>query len=138
MPKRNRGHQSKASAKESGPAEISFEFIKSAFFRVISVEGAFGGLSPTGRSIHMAIFSERRPIPRKTVHPLMDDGSLGEELKDRRESRESFVREIEADLVLDLPTAIGVHQWLGNKIQELAKISEKPAKPPTKKGKPDV
>lgn len=102
------------------PAEVAFDFIKSNFFRVISVDGAFGGLSPQGRSIHMALFSERRPLPQKTVHQLGEGGTLGDELLDRRESRSAFVREIEVDVVMDLPTALAVRKWLTRKIEEMA------------------
>src|SRR5689334_23353953 len=96
--------------------DIEFDFIKGNFFRVISVDGAFGGLSPQGRSIHMALFSERRPLPRKTVHSLGTDGLLSDELMDRRETRKAFVREVEADVVMDLPTAIAIRKWLTRKI----------------------
>lgn len=100
--------------------EVSFEFIKGTHFRVISVDGAFGGVSPQGRSIHMAVFSERRALPRKTFHPLKS-GSLGDEILDRRESRTGFIRELEADLAMDLLTAMNMHKWLGDKIDQLTK-----------------
>ena len=72
--------------KTAAVRELSFDFIKSNYFRVICVDGAFGGVSPTGRSVHMAIYSERRPLPRKTVHSIEEDGDLGDEVKDNRES----------------------------------------------------
>ena len=103
--------------------EIAFDYIKSNFFRVVSVDGAFGGLSPSGKEINMAIFSERRPIPKKTVHALNPDGVLGAENKERREGRTAIIREIEVDLVLDLETAIRVHEWLQRKIEEFAKAT---------------
>jgi hypothetical protein len=103
--------------------ELSFDFIKSNYFRVICVDGAFGGVSPTGRGIHMAVYSERRPLPRKTVHSLEEDGSLGDELRDKRETRTALVREVEADLVMDLLTATAVRDWLNEKIIQLAELS---------------
>jgi hypothetical protein len=102
------------------PREVVFEFIKSIHFRPISVDGAFGGLSPTGRSIHMTLYSERRALPKKTVHPLSLDGKLGEEIREKREVREGIIREMEVDAVMDLPTAIALRKWLTDKIQELA------------------
>jgi hypothetical protein len=102
------------------PTEVAFEFIKSNLFRVIAVDGIFGGLSPQGRSIHMAVFSERRPLPRRTVHGVTSGGGLGDELLDRREGRQAFaVREVEADLVMDLMTAQQLHMWLAEKIDQL-------------------
>lgn len=103
------------------PKEIAFEYLKSNFFRVISASGAFGGLSPTGREIHMAIFSERRAIPKKTVHSVSREGKIGEEVIQKREVRGGFIREIEVDLVIDLQTALRIQEWLQDKIQQLVK-----------------
>lgn len=106
------------------PKDVSFDFIKSAHFRPISVDGIFGGLSPQGRSIHMALYSERRALPRKTVHPVSAEGKLGEEIMGKRESRDAFIREIEVDAVMDLQTAMSLRKWLTGKIQELAKAQD--------------
>jgi hypothetical protein len=59
--------------------EIEFDFIKSNFFRVIHVDGAFGGLSPNG-FVHMALYSERRAIPTKVVHKI-EGAALGLKLR---------------------------------------------------------
>jgi hypothetical protein len=124
MAKKPAGSSSRRKTGSAGkkiPDEISFDFIKSNYFRVIAVEGAFGGLSPSARNIHMAIYSERRPIPRTTVHTVSKDGVLGAEERDKRDERSSYVREIEADLVMDLPTAISTRQWLDDKIMQIEK-----------------
>jgi len=99
--------------------EASFDFIKGAQYRPIHVDGAFGGLGPTSRYIHMAVYSERRAIPTQITH-VVKDGTLGEELKDRRQERKAFIREVEADLIIDLPTAISIRNWLDQRITELA------------------
>ena len=101
-------------------SELEFDFIKGNFFRVISVDGAFGGLSPQGRFIHMGLFSERQPFPTKVVHPLAEGRRLGDESLERRQSRKAFVRELEADVVMDMATALSVQIWLTKKIQEMA------------------
>lgn len=125
------------------PTEIGFDFIKGNFFRVISVDGAFGGLSPQGRFIHMGLYSERQPYPTKVIHEVAKNRVLGDELKDKRQSRRGFVRELEADVVMDLPAAIGLQSWLTGRIKEMAdlhnlqvdlvtgKISPKAAEPPS-------
>jgi hypothetical protein len=112
------------------PAEVAFDYIKSNQFRVIAADGAFGGLSPNGREIRMALFNERRPIPRKTVHPVTADGTLGAEDLNRRETRQAFVREIEVDVVLDLETAAILHTWLGDKIQQASAARNAAAQKP--------
>ncbi|MEQ9488563.1 MAG: hypothetical protein RIM72_06170 [Alphaproteobacteria bacterium] len=116
----------KASAKHSKteplyPDEIAFDFIKSNYFRVIPVEGAFGGISASGRGIHMAVYSERRALPKQVVHDVSADGQILEEKREKRTTRDAIVREVEIDMVMDLPTAISLRDWLEAKILELNK-----------------
>ena len=67
-------------------------------------------------------YSERRPIPRKTVHTISEIGEVGEELTDKRLERDGLVREVEADLVLDIHAATAIRDWLNKKITDLAEI----------------
>jgi hypothetical protein len=101
--------------------EIEFDFIKSNFFRVIHVDGAFGGVAPSG-SIHMAVYSERHAIPTKTVHKL-DGNQLGEEVVNRRTGRAAIVREVEVDIVMGLDQAIVMRGWLDEKIANLQQLT---------------
>lgn len=119
---------SKKSPGADKPTEISFDYIKSHQFRVVHVDGAFGGLSPNGRAIHMALFSERRAIPTKTVHALSETSHLGNEIREKRTQRDSFIRELEIDLVLDFDTAVNVQKWLQDKIDQMSKVKEEIAK----------
>jgi hypothetical protein len=100
--------------------EIEFDFIKSNFFRVVRADGAFGGLSPTG-AIHMAIYSERQPLPQKIVHRI-EDGTLGPEMADRRQGRKAIVREVEVDVVLEIAQAIVLRTWLEDKINQYQQL----------------
>jgi hypothetical protein len=102
----------------SSPAELSFHLIKGNFFRVIHVDGAFGGITPR-LDIRMAIFNERHPIPKVMVHHVTPEGGLGEEITERRVTKEGVVREVEADLIMDYGTAKAIHEWLGKKIEAI-------------------
>ena len=42
-----------------------FDYIKSQFFRSVHVDGVFGGVIPSGKSIRMSIWNERWPIPNR-------------------------------------------------------------------------
>jgi hypothetical protein len=99
--------------------EIEFYFEKSHIFRVIHVDGAVGAIVPTNRLIHMAVFSERAPVPKKMVHKVTGvvlgaaaGGILGPEVTEKREIRQGVFREIEADLVFSVETAIAIRAWL--------------------------
>jgi hypothetical protein len=110
------------------PKEIEFDFIKSNYFRVIKADGAFGGLSPTG-AIHMGLYSERQPIPQKIFHSIQGN-QLGPELQEKRQVRKSIVREMEVDVVMDIVQAIGLRQWLDDRIAQYEKIVGPLPQPP--------
>lgn len=107
---------------EQKPKKIRFHFIKGNYYRVIRVEGVHGGLTPHGH-IFAALFNERAPIPQVTSHTMNQDGSLGEEIMDERETKDGFVREVEVGVMMDLAAAEGFHKWLGEKIAQLKKFS---------------
>lgn len=104
---------------ESG--EIKYDYIKSNYFRVIHVDGAWGGITPK-LNIRMVVFNERGAIPTQTVQAVNPDGTIGEEIFEKRTSRDAIVREVEADLVMDLATANVLVTWLQDKINQLQEI----------------
>jgi len=93
---------------------IAFDYIKSNFFRVIHADGVFGGPTPHGH-LHLAFYSERTAIPRRIVHDLQTDGTLGQVRE--IQSRDSIVRELDIDVFLSFDTAVSLHEWLGEKIE---------------------
>lgn len=102
--------------------QIRFHYIKNNNFRVIHVDGAYGGLTPRG-NIHMAVYSERNAIPRETTFALKDSGGLVDKPKEVV-SRDGVVRELDADLMMDVKTAKEVHQWLGQQIAVIEKTKQ--------------
>ena len=100
--------------------EVVINYVKSNFFRVIHADGAWGGTSPSG-DIHMAFYNERSAIPdasRFTVSSKTAQIVKPEEY----EASSSIVREVEADVVLDLNTAIKIRAWLDDKITHLQSL----------------
>src|SRR5438105_738550 len=93
------------------PSNIAFHYVKSNHFRVIHVNGAFGGFGPDG-NLFMAVFSERPPLPDVTVQAVESSGQLGPEILDQRRGNEGIVRELEAGLAMDVRTARLLVQWL--------------------------
>ena len=101
--------------------ELEFDFEKSNFFRVIHVDGFFGGVAPATQLLHFAVFNERQPIPKKVFHPVKD-GILQPETMSKREVRSGMFRELEADLVVNLEVATALRAWLDEKITEMGNI----------------
>lgn len=108
-------------AQDKDSPAIKFNFIKSNYFRVIHLDGAYGGLTPN-RYIHMTVYSERMAIPRETQRELLQDGTLGKESV--IDTKEGVVRELEADLIFGELEAIALRDWLNEKIEALKEIRE--------------
>jgi len=98
--------------------ELEFDFEKSNLFRVIHVDGFFGGVAPATQLLHLAVFNERQPIPKKVFHQVVN-GILQPEIMEKREVRQGLFREVEADLVLNLEAAAALRTWLDEKIIEM-------------------
>lgn len=96
------------------PEDITFHFIKSNFFRVVHVDGAWGGITPQAK-IHVDFYSERQPIPR-SITSTVTDGRIGQEVRDSRESKEGIIREVEVGLVMDVAVAEQVIIWLQDRV----------------------
>jgi hypothetical protein len=105
-------------------AKVAFDYIKSQHFRVIRADGAIGAVTPNGM-IHMALFSERLAIPRRLVHGLASDGTLGPPIDAETISRGSVVREMDVDIFLRPDVAESLCVWLTEKIQEARAAADK-------------
>lgn len=100
---------------------LKFDYIKSNYFRVIHVDGVWGGVTPN-LNIQMALFNERNAIPRQIVHEVKPDGTIGHELPEKRDGRDTIVREIEASLIMDVQTAKVLIGWLQDKVDQLESL----------------
>ena len=98
--------------------KVRFDYIKSNFFRVVYVQGIFGGPGPR-REIQMAVWNERWPIPKQTTHVLGPDGKLGDEITAERVSRDAVVREVETELIMDVATATLMAKWLLDQVAHI-------------------
>lgn len=98
---------------------IEFHYLKSNAFRVLHVDGVYGGISPDGK-INLSVYNQRRPIPKKITHEL-EGNILGDEITEKRESKQGVIRELEANLVMDATTAIALRDWLNEKIDQAEK-----------------
>lgn len=115
----SKGPSSKSSRAKK-PTSIKFDYIKSNHFRVIHVNGVHGGVSIKGDGIQMALFNERTAIPKSETYSI-EHKKNGATLKGllKAESRNTIVREVEVEAILDIATAKAFHGWLGEKIDQL-------------------
>lgn len=104
--------------------EVVFKYVKSNFFRVIHADGAWGGLSPRG-DIHISFYNERAAIPDSSSFTVAEEGIVKPE---QFTTSSKLVREIEADIIVDLLTAKSLHNWLANKIEALESLIQEAQK----------
>jgi hypothetical protein len=112
-----------ASATPAFPATLNFDYLKGSQFRVLHVDGAFTGLTQTGVSV--SFFSERQPIPRRVVHKVNKDGSLGEEIKEQRVVRDAVIRDVDITVVMNIEVAKAVVSVLSNMISAQDELIKK-------------
>lgn len=116
----------KTPSESQKPETVKFDYIKSNQFRVVHVDGVHGGVSPNGRLVQMAIFSERAPIPKREEFRL-DAGKLGDKIK--TEQRDAIVREVEVELLMSIDTAKSICAWMDERIKLIERIEAELPKP---------
>lgn len=101
------------------PETLNFDYLKSSQFRVIHADGAFFALTTQG-GLTISFFAERQPIPRRIVHKVNRDGSLGDELTEQRVVRDAIIRDTEVAVTMSLDTAKRVK----DKLEEILSKAE--------------
>ena len=102
----------KAQQSEVPTGELPIYYVKSNYYRVIHVDGIYGGGSPTVGNIMMTVFNHKIPLPEKAVNDAQ-----GKEIREKRVVKYGLENELEASLVMDLNTGKVLHQWLGDTIK---------------------
>lgn len=102
----------KAQQSEFPAGELPVYYIKSNYYRVIHVDGIYGGGTPTPGNIMMTVFNHKMPIPERAVNDAQ-----GKEIREKRVVKYGIENEAEVSLVMDLNTARIVHQWLDSTIK---------------------
>jgi len=91
--------------------EFGYDYVKSNLFRVIHVDGVWGGLTPKGK-IAIGFFNERPAVPKSVIYPVLGPHQLGDENVSRREGRANAIREMEVLGLMDLDMARALKDWL--------------------------
>ena len=114
---KKRSGTKKALPKQDQSGTVTFDYIKSNYFRVVHVDGVFGAPSARGNMIEMSVWSERRAIPDQVTHKLDSAGKIGEEIE--RKSPGTMIRELEAGLIFEVQLAKAIVGWLQDQIRQI-------------------
>ena len=99
--------------------ETIYHYTKSNYFRVVHVDGVYGGPAPTLGNMVMTIFSERVPFPDKSIND-----ACGNEIVQKREAKHGYERELEVSLAMNLATTKIIQQWLDGAIKRTEAIQQ--------------
>jgi len=105
------------------PPKFAIDYIKSGLFRASHVDGVIGTVTPAGK-LHVICFSERGAVPRRQVFTMDPEGKLHGPLHDETVSRGSVVREMDVDLIMDLPVAESIMSWLADRVAEMRAVRD--------------
>ena len=100
------------------PKKIKFDYIKGNFFRTARADGAWAGTNGFSDLV-VSFYSERTPIPKQTVHPLIDQHTLGDEILAERITRDAVIREVEICVSMNLNVAQSLRDLLDKQIKAI-------------------
>ena len=96
--------------------------IKNSGYRQVHVDGAHGGITPSG-FINLNFYSQRAVIPKGTEFLVMDNGNIGDMIKNTEDSKSGLVREFEFGIYMDINTCINLREFLTLKIEEYEQLT---------------
>lgn len=102
---------------------ITINNVKSSLYRQVHIDGAHGGITPTG-FINVNFFSQRGVIPKGTEFEINNQGQILRPIKDIDDSKEGIVREFEFGTYMDINTCISIKEFLERKIKEHESVSK--------------
>lgn len=101
-------------SKKKPPKRLKFKYVIPDHVKDCHVTGAWGGISKRG-DIHLHFFNERPAIPNHIIVEVSDNDKIIQEVE--KEAGGDFIRLIQASIVMDIPTAISIRNWMDNMIK---------------------
>lgn len=98
-------------AESTPPSSIKFFYEKAKLFRVIHVDGAIGGLTPT-RDIFVSLYNQRTALPQTVEQNITPDGKLGTVTD--TQGKHGIFREMEIGVVMTPEVAGQIAEFLMN------------------------
>lgn len=108
---------------EQEPEEVLVYNIKNPLYRQIHIDGAVGGITPSGY-INLNAYANRFSIPKSVLYELKD-GEYGQYKAYSEDSKEGIIQEIEIGLYFDLDVAKNLRDFLNDNIKALEKFDKK-------------
>ncbi len=102
--------------------EVKFKYIFNDDYNPVYVNGAHGGVNSQGEII-VNFYLERMGLPNSQTNAITSEGKLGDVIaSDPKDLNQSHIRFIRNGIIMNLQTAITIHNWLGQHIETLKKL----------------
>ena len=95
--------------------EVTMFVEKSAFFRVIHADGTLCALSPAG-NVCLTFYNDHAPLPQEMVVGVDGKGFVTGEIREKRNERKGYDREVETEIVMSREAAARLWRWLGQEL----------------------
>ncbi len=102
---------------DTPPTEITFRFEKDDDYRLIPVNGVWGGPTPRG-DIMVDLFHESHLLPEEITQAVRPDGLLGSELE-RTPPPGTLQRTVLVGMILTAEQADSIGRWLQKKARKV-------------------
>lgn len=101
--------------KKDDNKNIPIKYKESSNYEIYHADGVGGGWTPR-TNLSVDFFVERGSFPDVLVHGLTEEGKLGEILDVK--GAQGISRERQCGIIMNVQTAIGLRDWLTDKIEE--------------------
>ena len=104
-------------------SELIIKYIFADDYNPVYVSGAHGGVTARGEIV-ANFFLERHALPISQTYQILNENSIGEEIKrEPKDLKSSVVRFVHQGIILNLQNAKILNSWLNDRIEELEKYS---------------
>ena len=98
--------------------QVTFKYTKTDDYRNVHGSGVFGGVTAK-IEIRIEVFTEYQPSPSEYSKKVIDDELVPVDEEEDGDKDILVERERQIGIMLALNEARSIHQWLGNKIEQL-------------------
>ncbi len=98
------------------PNKAVFQFEKDQDYRLVAVDGAWGGVTNKGE-IAMHLYSEQHALPTSITHVVEPEGRIGAQI-DPQPGQLKYVRHLSVGVVMRPENARSIATWLLGKVDE--------------------
>jgi hypothetical protein len=123
--KKGRSSNGENDMTEKNTEQLKFKYVIPDNISDRYVNGLWGGVTPRNE-INIHFYSERHPIPKESIYKKIESAEANQ--SEEHVFGGDVIRLIQSSIVMELETAIGLRNWLDDKIDFIlnkSKIQQK-------------